>query len=318
MKKSRASIILRKYPLATIFVLLLAMIPPLTRSAALMQIFVLGTIYVVLATSWDLLSGYTGQLSFGHSLFFGIGAYATAFSSIGPDAPPLFCLVLGGITAAFVGLMVGLPCTRLSGIYLTITTLAASESARLLIITFWQYTGGDEGVLGVAPAFPDRTITYFFSFAIMLTSVIFLHSLTTSRIGLTLKAIREDSLAAEALGINTTKYKLLAFVVSSFFAGIAGSTLAQHLMYAGPTMMSLYVTFDVLIMSVIGGMGTIVGPAIGAFVLVFVNENLRFAGGFRILIYGVVLVLTLKYFPEGLISPIIRYATSVFRKIRHG
>jgi len=290
-------LIIRFLPLAA-----LALIPVFMENVYIIHILILSNIYAVLASSWDLISGYTGQVSLGHALFFGGGAYVSAFLTMWYNVPQPLCPLISGIFMAAFSLIVGVPCLRLSGPYLAITTLAFSQVVRSIVIAFPDVTHGDEGLplkALVRGAIPNYYVSLILMFAIV--NIIYLIANHYFRIPFI--AIRENEIAAKASGIDVTKYRLLSFTLSAFFSGIAGSFFAFYKMAVTPEELSIDTSFMPLTMTVVGGMGTILGPVLGAYILVFLTEILRvFIYRIRILIYASLTVIFIMLMPGGILK----------------
>ncbi|PKL75311.1 MAG: branched-chain amino acid ABC transporter permease, partial [Candidatus Melainabacteria bacterium HGW-Melainabacteria-1] len=236
-------------------------------------------VYVILAVSLNLINGITGQFSLGHMGFAAVGAYAsgtltTLVFKINPSAPggmPIFIMsiLVGGIAAAFIGFLIGFPSLRLKGDYLAIVTLGFGEIIRTVFNNI-DYVGGPRGLLGI-PKFSNFTVIFIAAFL----TVVVIRNLIESSHGRAMLSIRENELAAELVGIDTTKYKVIAFSIGAFFAGIAGGLFAHLLQLAHPTQFGFIKSVEVLIMVYAGGVGSITGSVIAAFALTFLSEGLR-------------------------------------------
>lgn len=282
-------------------VLALFLFPLVYDDVYLMSVLVLASIYTVYVAAWDLLSGFTGQENFGFALFIGAGAYIVGFiTKFGGGIAPVFGIPLGGLAAASIGLALGVPCLRLKGPYLALATLAAAAIADRLAIIFSKYTGGEDGIYGVEFLTGDPVLDYYAAITFMVVSVAVLYAIGHSYIGLLLKAIRQDENAAEAGGVNTTFYKVSAFVVSAFFGGMAGAFNAHYLGYVGPdAVLASHISLNIIIMAIVGGTGTIVNAALGAFALAVVADYLKHFGEYHLLIYTSLLILVLLFMPKG-------------------
>ncbi len=295
-----------------------------------LTILSLCAIWGIFAASWDILSGYTGQISFGHAIFFGLAAYIGYWTSVGFDVDPALVGILGprfnlspaialifsGFICALLAVVVGILALRVKGPYLALVTLVIPliTASLFKLNEFYPITGGDHGF----PSVPDiLTITgnldtdtlnfYIFSIAVLLVSVGIMMLIAYSRYGLIFQSIREDEDAAESLGINLAFYKIFAFAVSAFFAGIAGGMYAQYRHIAVPSFFDTTFSFTIIIMCVIGGIGSISGGVVGAFLLTIMIEILlgdifpsSILEGVDILAFGLLLVITLRYMPYGL------------------
>jgi branched-chain amino acid transport system permease protein len=279
------------------------------------QVAILCGINVVLAVSLNLVNGFTGQFSIGHAGFMAMGAYGSAMFSLhvgrhwvaalaGAGVPePLaqgaalfVALVLGGLLAAAAGYLVGLPSLRLRGDYLAIVTLGFGEIIRVLITNI-DAVGAARGLPGI-PAWAN-----FFWVGMGVTAVIVASiNLAHSTHGRALFAIRDDEVAAEALGVNTTAYKVLAFVLGAFFAGVAGGLFAHYLSYLNPNSFTFIKSIEVIAMVVLGGMGSVSGSVLAAIVLTLLPEVLRPVKDYRMVIYSLMLIILMITRPQGLLG----------------
>jgi branched-chain amino acid transport system permease protein len=285
---------------ALFFVALLAL-PQITSDAYLLRILTLASIFAIFAASWDLLSGFTGQMNFGHALFFGVGAYGAALLNQNAGIPPLGSIPLGALAAVVAGLVIGIPCLRLRGTYLALTTLAFPIILMGLIFAFPDFTGGELGISGLQRIVRSRVTNYYIIVVIMLVLVSIMWKITDSNIGIIFHAIREDEVAVRAAGINTTRYKLMAFCLSGFFAGIAGGLYAHFMRIAGPSTLEVSMSFQVVIWSVFGGVVTIWGPVGAVFIIFPLLEFFRLWPEFRMLMFAFVILMILLYMPQGLL-----------------
>ena len=285
---------------ALFFVVLLGL-PLISQNPYLIRVIVLTSIFAILAASWDLLSGFTGQMNFGHALFFGVGAYASAMLNIHLQIPPWGSVPLGAAAAVLTGLLVGIPCLRLKHTYLALTTMAFPIILLGIIFALPDITGGELGISGLQRISNSMIVNYYIYIVIMLVLCTIMWKITDSHTGIIFHAIREDELAVKASGINTTRYKLMAFCLSGFFAGIAGGLYAHYMRIAGPSTLEVSLSFTVVIWAVFGGIATIYGPIAAVFILFPLLEFVRFWPEYRMLIFAVVVLLTLLYMPEGLI-----------------
>ncbi|MDT4953356.1 MAG: branched-chain amino acid transport system permease protein [Acidobacteriota bacterium] len=257
----------------------------------------LAGINIILAVSLNLITGFTGQFSIGHAGFMAIGAYSSVYLTVyytqgleeklagaigaGAAAALVFLLVVlaGALAAAIAGLIVGIPSLRLRGDYLAIVTLGFAEIIRIMLVNIKQ-VGGPTGFSGALPPFAGRaTIPPYANFlwigAFAVITIVVVHNIVRSNVGRTLISIREDELAAQAMGINATRYKVLAFVISSAFAGIAGALFGHYNQFLSTQDFQFIRSFEVIIMIVLGGMGSITGSLLGAVVITVLPELLR-------------------------------------------
>lgn len=274
----------------------LALLPLWVKNPYYLSVLTLAAIYAVFASSWDILSGYIGQINFGHAVFFGTGAYATGF--LGPHLPAVLVFLAGAVTAAVFALLVGFPCLKLRGPYLSLTTLVFPLILERLAFTFRGVTGGEYGITVVSPL--SGLGLYYASLALLLATLGILLAVAESRIGRTFRAIGDDDQAAMAAGVNATRFKLGAFVLGAALAGLGGVLYAYHLRHVGPETFGLFTSFSIVIMGIVGGMGTILGPALGAYFLTLLGESLREVETYRLMIYSAVMILCVMLFPQGL------------------
>jgi branched-chain amino acid transport system permease protein len=276
-------------------------------------------IYVILAVSLNLINGITGQFSLGHMGFAAVGAYVsgaitTLVFKVAPSSPGGYAIfiaavILGGLAAALVGILIGFPSLRLRGDYLAIVTLGFGEIIRTILNNI-PAVGGPRGLLGI-PKFSDFTVIFIAAF---LTLVIIRNLLESSH-GRAMLSVRENELAAELVGVDTTKYKVLAFAIGAFFAGIAGALFGHLLQIAHPTQFGFMGSTLVLIMVYTGGVGSLTGSVIAAFALTFLSEGLRIVidtladttglpigGEWRMVIYSLLLIFIMLFRTEGLMG----------------
>ena len=268
-------------------------------------------INIILAVSLNLINGTTGQFSIGHAGFYAIGAYSCAYFVSLAQAPLreaaaflpatgqnaillLLGLTVAAILSAFAGLLVGIPSLRLRGDYLAIVTLGFGEIIRVLIVNI-DAIGGARGFSGIAPL-----SNFFWIFLFVVITVVTVRNIVHSSYGRAFVSIRDDETAATAMGVDTTRYKVLSFVVSSMFAGIAGGLFAHFTMYLHPNSFLFITSFYVIIMIVVGGLGSIGGAVVGAVLVTVMLEVFREFGAFRLVNFSVLLVLIMIYRPQGL------------------
>ena len=294
-------LILPSRVVALLFFLVLLFLPVVTQDPYLLRILILTSIFAIFAASWDLLSGFTGQMNFGHALFFGVGAYTAALLNLHAHLPPWGSIPLGALAAVLAGLVIGIPCLRLKGTYLALTTLAFPIILMGIVFAIPDVTGGELGVSGLDRLSGSRVTDYYIAVVLMLGLSTIMWKITDSHTGLIFHAIREDELAVRTAGINTTRYKLLAFSLSGFFAGISGGLYAHYMRIAGPANLEVSMSFTVVIWAIFGGVVTIYGPIGAVFILFPLLEFFRFWPEFRMLMFALVILLILLYMPEGLI-----------------
>jgi branched-chain amino acid transport system permease protein len=284
-----------------LFFLVLLLLPVVTQDPYLLRILILASIFAILAASWDLLSGFTGQLNFGHALFFGVGAYSSALLNLHVHIPPWGSIPSGALAAVLAGLIIGIPCLRLKGTYLALTTLAFPIILMGVVFAIPNITGGELGVSGLDRLSGSRLTDYYVTVVLMLGLCTIMWKITDSNTGIIFHAIREDEVAVRTAGINTTRYKLLAFSLSGFFAGISGGLYAHFMRIAGPSTLEVSMSFTVVIWAIFGGIVTIYGPVGAVFILFPLLEFFRFWPEFRMLMFALVILLILLYMPNGLL-----------------
>jgi len=253
-------------------------------------------INIVLSSSLNLINGFTGQFSLGHAGFMAVGAYVSAVMTVNFEMPFAVSMLAGAVAAGGLGLLVGLPTLRLQGDYLAIATLGFGEIIRIFILNI-EYVGGAAGFSGI----PKET-TFTWAFWIMVLTLFVIRNFTRSTHGRACIAIRENEIAAEAMGINTTYYKVLAFTIGAFFAGVAGGLFAHLYYIVHPGSFIFLRSFEILAMVVLGGLGSITGSVIGAVVLTVASAALASYPEVRMLIYAAGLVILMNFRPQGLLG----------------
>lgn len=284
-----------------LFFFFILLLPLFTDDTYILRVFTLASIFAIFAASWDLLSGYTGQMNFGHALFFGVGAYSAALFNLHMHIPPWASIPLGALVAVGAGLIVGIPSLRLKGTYLALTTLAFPIILlQGVVFAFPDFTGGELGISGIAKLSPTRFGDYYIVSVLMLGLCMIMWKITDSDTGIIFHAIREDEIAVRASGVNTTRYKLLAFSLSGFFAGVAGGLYAHFMRIAGPSTLDVSLSFQAVIWTIFGGVVTIYGPVAAVFLLYPLLEFMHFAQEYRMLMFAVIVLISLLYMPDGL------------------
>jgi branched-chain amino acid transport system permease protein len=265
-------------------------------------------INIILAVSLNLINGYTGQFSLGHAGFMAVGAYSAAFitTNCGARLLPLFggqvwilfpvALLVGGFVAALTGLLVGVPSLRLKGDYLAIVTLGFGEIIKVILQNI-EAVGGARGMIGI-PAYTNL----FWTFGLAALTIYVVWGLIHSTYGRGFIAVNDDEVAAEAMGINTTRYKIVAFVVGSFFAGLAGGIYAHFKQFLAPSGFDFTKSIEIVVMVILGGMGKNAGVVIAAILLTVLTESLRKFGDYRMIVYSALLILLMLTRPQGLFS----------------
>jgi len=287
---------------------IMALIPLFISNLYYIQILIFIGIYSILALSLNLLNGYVGLLSIGHAAFYGIGAYASAKLVMEVGLPFPLAMLGSGIIAGVFGYVIAKPTLRLSGIYMTLATLGFNMIFFLVLQNWMSFTNGPLGIMDIPPPrifgylIESRVQYYYLIFFLVLLTVGSMHRLMTCRFGRALVGIRENELAAEAMGVHTTRYKIQAFVLAAFYAGIAGSYYAHFIKYISPDSFYIYESFILLAMLAFGGQGNLIGPVVGAAVLIIVPEVFRFLQEYRMLVYGSILIIMMLVRRQGLLG----------------
>lgn len=299
-KQKKISYLLSFLLLLSLYLLMAFLLRAAVFSRYQISILILICINIILAASLNVTVGCLGQITIGHAGFMSVGAYTAALfskSNLIPGIPGyIVALILGGILAGIVGIIIGIPALRLHGDYLAIITLAFGEIIRVLI-EYFDFTGGPQGLRGI-PKFNNFHLIYW----IMVISVILMYSMMTSRHGRAVLAIREDEIASAASGINTTFYKTFAFTLSAIFAGIAGGIYAHNLGILGAKQFDYNYSINILVMVVLGGMGSFTGSILAAIVLTILPEVLREFADYRMILYAFILILMMIFRPKGLLG----------------
>jgi len=286
-------------------------IPHIIKDPYFMHIIIISIINVCLALSLNLIM-ITGHVSLAHGAFLGIGAYTSTLLVTRLGISFWCALPLAALMAGLVSFFLGLVTLKLTGIYFALATFAFNEILRMIFIGWGNLFGGASGITDIPPPGPisipglvtiqfNTKFTYFYIAALFLMLTFFIITrLHRSRTGLIFKAIEEGELLTECLGTNTMKFKIFAFVISSFIAGLAGSIYAHYLHYICPQDFSFWESVNVLVFTVVGGVGTILGPILGSTLLTIVPEFLRFTVEYQTLLYGLILILALLFMPRGI------------------
>jgi branched-chain amino acid transport system permease protein len=290
-----------KYILGLLIVLAIFLSLPMYIGEYWLHVAIISLFYVMMASSWNLLAGYTGQVSFAHAAFAGIGAYVSGIIAIKLNIPPMIGLFIGAIIAALFGLGLGMLCIKMGGIYLSLTTLAFSEIVRLIITNEYELTRGTMGLeVPNLIGFYSKTMYFYIMVAVTIIFLLILYKIINSDLGTSFRAISNDELAANSLGINVIRVRIIAFVISSAMAGFAGALFGHYLLLITPDISSLGQMFLILAMTIIGGMGSFAGPIIGAFFLEILSEYIRIYGEYHLLIFGIVALIIARFAPSGL------------------
>jgi branched-chain amino acid transport system permease protein len=259
--------------------------------------------YVVLAVGWNLLAGYTGQFSLAHHTFAGVGAYTSALLVAYMHVPLLIGIAAGVVVAAATGYGLGTLCLRMRAIYLALATLAFAESVRLFIAVEYQITRGDLGLTTRFLFDTPRPMPYYYLFlALALAALLGSGEIVRSRVGMYMRAIRDDEEAAAVMGIDTFRWKRFVFAISAVFAAVAGGFQAHYIGLLSPAPLKFNEMATVIIMVMIGGYRTIAGPILGAVLIEIVSEALRPWGELRMVLFALLVILIARGYPAGMVG----------------
>ena len=289
-----------------IYALLLFLVPFVCPNSYIMQIILNILVYVILAMGLNLLTGFTGILSLGHAAFFGIGAYTSALLSTNFGLPFWFTLIAAIVITAVLSLLLAYPALKVKGTYLVLMTIGFGEVVRLLLVNWISLTNGPNGIVGISyPDFGFFKITnmnqcYYLAIIIVALLMAYMIRLMKSRVGRNLMAIRDDDQAAELVGIDVSQYKLKAFMISAAYCAIAGTLYAHTIRYISPDGFRADESQLILCCVIIGGIGTFKGPVIGAVLLMVLPEIFRGLEDFRMVLYGIILMIVIIFFPGGI------------------
>ena len=295
---------------------------PFTTTDSLTGLVLTGLVFVMLGVSWNLLAGYAGQISLGHAAFFGMGAFVSAWlttpSAAGFPAsiqlPIIPAVVVGAVASALIALVIGPVIFRLSGHYFAIGTLALAAVIELVMLDRRDLTGGAtgyyvQGDLSLGEAISHGDMMFFLTLVATILTVVITYLIVRGPTGLGMKAIHDDEDAASSLGVNPLKYKMYAFVVSSFFAGLAGALYGHYTLYINAqSTLAVTWTIDSLVIVILGGMGTFAGPIFGSALFLLLDNGLSaIVGGFSSAVEGILIILFIIFLPTGLYGLIKQY-----------
>jgi branched-chain amino acid transport system permease protein len=307
------------------FAVLVLALPYLVRDNYNMHLIIMSMIFIELTSGLNLIIGYVGQLSLGHAAFFGIGAYTSALLNLGLGVPFWAGILLAGAMAALLGFLLGYVTLRVRGHCFVLITLAFAEIFRLIHFNWVELTHGQMGLADIAAPslripglvtfdFSSKAQYYYLALVLVVVTVYVNSRVVHSRLGRAFVGIRENELLAESVGVNAFKYSMVAFVLGAFFAGVAGSYYAHYITFISPDLFSFSVTTTMIVMLVMGGKGTVVGPIVGAVIFTVLPEYLRIAEKLRLPIFGLILLVGIMYMPQGL----IRVWENILLRLRAG
>lgn len=298
---------IKRIYLKIIAALLLALLPFILEpiNSYLVHIAISIGIFAILSISLNVIIGYAGIFALGHAAFYGVGAYSAALLMIHFELSFWIALPMSAIIAGIAGLIVGLPVIRLRGDYLAIVTLGFGEIVRLIFINWVPVTNGPMGLPGIPEpslfgyTFHQKTEFYYLILILLLLTVFIIYRIVHSGIGLNMMSIREDETLANSIGIQPVRYKLMAFVIGGFFAGVAGAFWASYITFISPDAFRYLDSVNILAMVILGGVGSIPGSVLGAGIMVLAPEILRFVNEYRMMILGLAIVLMMIFKPTG-------------------
>jgi len=303
--------------------ILFVIFPLIIRSSYYQHIVIIIFMWVVIGSSWNLLAGYTGQVSFGHAIFFGVGAYTAGLCVTKLGISPWWGMLFGGLVAMAIGLFVGWVCFRLRGPYFALATLAGGEIIRLIATNWESLTDGMVGIL-IIQTFKSKLPYYYIALVLAFACVYAIQIIMKSKWGYYFVSIREDQDAASSLGIDTTLYKNVSLLVSSFFTGMAGAFYMNYMGFIDPEVVfSLhYISIMAILVGIVGGVATIWGPAVGAFVMVGLQETFRssffglapkWVSQAHALAFGLLVIFVIMFLANGIVGDWSKIKRNIFR-----
>lgn len=283
-------------------------IPLFFQNPYILHMLILVLLWTLLAQSWNLLGGYTGQVSFGHAAFFGVGAYTAGIIFKVTEKPTLAWagIVLGGVVACVLATFIGWICFRLRGPFFALSVLALAEVLRLIALNWKELTNGAEGILYI-PAFTSKAAYYYIILAIAALNFWLIHVVMKSKLGFYFLAIREDQDAAESLGIPTTKYKLISLLISAFFTGVGGAFYMNYMGFIDPAIVFgiEHISVMMILVTMLGGAATYTGPATGAVIYILLSEALRvWVKSGHLVFFGALIIAIIIFFPNGIVGSV--------------
>lgn len=272
------------------------------------QLLTLSGIYVIIALSLNLITGFTGQLALGQAGFMAVGAYSTAIAVMKFHIPLAGAILIGGLVTSVFGIFIGFPTLRLRGDYLAITTLGFGEIIRVIMINLDGLTGGAAGLKGI-PSFAetgdfilDAVIKFTWVYVFVVLTIMVVSNLINSSPGRAIISIREDEIASNSMGINVAYYKLFSFTLSAFLAGVGGGLYAIYFGYLNPAMFGFLNSVNFVVIVVLGGMGSITGTVVSSVAFTYIQEWLRVFKDLRLVIFGLALICVMRFWPKGLMG----------------
>jgi branched-chain amino acid transport system permease protein len=298
----------------------LALFPLVSQDPFFLNILITTGIWAIAVWGVRLVMS-TGQMTLGHAAYMAVGAYASSLLVMKAGLSFWLALPLSGLTASLVALMIGLPTLRIKGVYFSIITFAFAEIIRLIIINWPNVLGGSGGIPGIPSPeplfsipFTNRVAFYYLILFVSLITYSVMGAIENSRIGKIFSAIHEGDDLAQSVGINLMKYKLIAFCIGCFFAGLSGSIYAHYFNFASPEFFTIWQSVYCLLFVIVGGVGHVLGPLVGSFFMTLVPELLRKTKEYEPVVYALILILVMFLLPGGLISLPDRLRTKIFRR----
>lgn len=307
-----------------ILIILMVLMPLIVKSDYYRHIFILTFIWVIIGSAWNLIAGYTGQVSFGHAIFFGTGAYTAGLCVTKLGISAWWGMLFAGPVAMIVGFIIGWICFRLRGPYFALATIAFGEIFLQVAKVWVSLTEGMRGIL-IIQTFRSKIPYYYIGLALAILCILVIRKIVHSKWGYYFVAIREDQDAAEAIGVSSFRYKTISLLVSSFFTGLAGAFYMNYMAFIDPQVVfSLhYISIMAILVSIIGGVGTIWGPPLGAFIMVWLQETFRsslfglapkWISEAHVLAFGILVIVVIRYLPNGIIGDWEKIVSLFFRK----
>jgi branched-chain amino acid transport system permease protein len=297
----------QRVAIVTILAALPVAVLPFIVSEYVVHVMAIGSYYVILGTSWNLLAGFTGQFSLAHHAFAAVGGYASGLLVYHLKAPLWLSLPAGIAAAGLAGFVIGILVLRMRAIYLSIATWAFAETFRILLTAAYDFTRGDLGLSVPSLYGHVRPIVYYYTFAAMAAlCLMVMHVILQSPVGHFMRAIRDDPMRAASLGVDTTRVKLFAFVVSSAMAGLAGVLNAHYVLTLTPSIVDFSEMAKIIVMVVIGGMGSFIGPILATPPIHFLTAYLTDWGEWSMVVFASIVILMMRAYPGGLAAAIER------------
>jgi len=311
LKKLNRIFVLKRIPYILIPLIFL-FLPWTGVGEYIIYIITLSCLWAVAALSLDVMVGHTGQANLGHAIFFGIGAYWAGMTMRGIGLSFWLVLLFSGISSVILSLCIGFLTFRMRGSYYSICTLAFNIVVTLIIDRWDSFTGGADGIWGIPKpeplnipflgqiAFSSVNSDYYLSLLLLVVTILVLHLVLNSFIGRSFHAVRTNEMLTASIGISVLKTKLMAFAISAFFAGLAGSLYASVIGVIDPHISSFHLGISWIIFCLFGGQGTIIGPVLGAFILTALPQAMQILEEYRLLFYGILLIIVVLFFPQGI------------------